>query len=106
MTIDVHSRDVVEHLASQQVASAVDFSWQAVLRYQWDEAVEGLAVRQSSASFEYGYEYLGAQPRLVATPMTDRWAPDRLRPGASSVLAWLAPGWRLVGLAQQGALLR
>jgi hypothetical protein len=73
MTIDVHSRDVVEQLGRQRCTSAEDFTWQAVLRYQYDTDSEVLTARQASASFEYGYEYLGAQPRLVITPMTDRW---------------------------------
>jgi len=42
------------------------------LRYYWDEVVENCVVRQTNALFEYAYEYLGAQMRLVITPLTDR----------------------------------
>lgn len=86
MTIDVHSRDVVEQLGQQRCTSTEDFTWQAVLRYQYDTDSEVLTARQASASFEYGYEYLGAQPRLVITPMTDRWGGGlAVQPG----LLWL-----------------
>ena len=47
----------------------------AQLRYYWDEEADNCKVRQTNASFWYGYEYLGAQMRLVVTPMTG--APNR-----------------------------
>lgn len=42
------------------------------LRYYWDDEVEDCVVCQTNARFLYAYEYLGAQPRLVITPLTDR----------------------------------
>lgn len=42
------------------------------LRYYWDDDAEDSIVRQTNARFVYGYEYLGAQTRLVITPLTDR----------------------------------
>jgi len=35
VTINVHARDVVEHMVSQRVASAEDFLWFSQLRYYW-----------------------------------------------------------------------
>ncbi|XRB20982.1 dynein heavy chain [Pseudoscourfieldia marina] len=51
---------------------STDFEWQMQLRYYWDEENEETVVRQTYATFIYMYEYLGAQSRLVVTPMTDR----------------------------------
>lgn len=42
------------------------------LRFYWDEDASNTVVRQTNARFWYGYEYLGAQMRLVITGMTDR----------------------------------
>ncbi|GBF88264.1 dynein heavy chain axonemal protein, partial [Raphidocelis subcapitata] len=67
ITIDVHARDVVGQLAEKGVSSVGAFDWSMQLRYYWES--DDLVV---NASFAYGYEYLGPQPRLVVTPMTDR----------------------------------
>eukprot|EP00955_Chlamydomonas_euryale_P029444 310523-Chlamydomonas_euryale.AAC.4 len=72
ITIDVHNRDIVDGLVAARARGADDFEWQRQLRYEWDGDEETVLVRQVQARFEYGYEYLGAQPRLVVTPMTDR----------------------------------
>ena len=70
ITIDVHNRDITEQLRDKGVRDVNDFDWQMQLRFYWEE--DEIIVKQTNARFLYGYEYLGAQPRLVVTPMTDR----------------------------------
>ncbi|KAK3247052.1 hypothetical protein CYMTET_43439 [Cymbomonas tetramitiformis] len=72
ITIDVHARDIIESLIADEVRKLTDFGWQMQLRYTWDDDNDLAVVRQTNASFNYAYEYLGAQSRLVVTPMTDR----------------------------------
>ena len=47
-----------------------NFEWQKQLRYYWDYDLDNCVVRMSSSLYVYGYEYLGASPRLVITPLT------------------------------------
>ena len=61
-----------KQLAADEVRKETEFGWQMQLRYYWDDETDTLVVRQTNASFLYAYEYLGAQSRLVVTPMTDR----------------------------------
>ena len=72
ITVDVHNRDIVEELFKSNVERASEFRWQMQLRYYFDRDADDLVIKQVNAAFTYGYEYLGAQPRLVVTPMTDR----------------------------------
>ena len=72
ITLDVHNRDIVTNMIEEKIYKASDFGWQMQLRFYWAEDTDEIIVRQVNARFVYGYEYLGAQPRLVVTPMTDR----------------------------------
>eukprot|EP00775_Hariotina_reticulata_P007079 gene7079-7292_t len=72
ITTDVHHRDIVAELSAHSTTSVQDFAWQRQLRFEYDMDSDNVVVRQLFARFDYGYEYLGAQPRLVVTPMTDR----------------------------------
>ena len=49
-----------------------DFLFLFFLRYYWDVDMDNCVVRMSNSLYIYGYEYLGASPRLVITPLTDR----------------------------------
>jgi dynein heavy chain len=72
MTVDVHARDIVDNMMVDGVTAVSDFGWQMQLRFYWDVINDEVTIAQTNATFKYGYEYLGAQPRLVVTPMTDR----------------------------------
>lgn len=72
----VHERDVLRLLAQNGVTSNTDFEWLYHMRFYLDTSrsnvLEQLEVKMASATFFYGYEYLGVPDRLVQTPLTDR----------------------------------
>ncbi|KYO35065.1 hypothetical protein Y1Q_0000966 [Alligator mississippiensis] len=72
ITIDVHARDIVSELVTEKVNSVDSFEWQRQLRYYWDLDLDNCVARMALSQYIYGYEYLGACPRLVITPLTDR----------------------------------
>ncbi|XP_074661680.1 dynein axonemal heavy chain 6-like [Tubulanus polymorphus] len=72
ITLDVHARDMITELVKQECDTVNNFEWQKQLRYYWDTELDNCVVRMSNSLYIYGYEYLGASPRLVITPLTDR----------------------------------
>ncbi|CAG5121595.1 unnamed protein product, partial [Candidula unifasciata] len=72
ITIDVHARDMITDMVKKEVDLVTSFEWQKQLRYYWDPELDNCVVRMSNSFYVYGYEYLGASPRLVITPLTDR----------------------------------
>ncbi|XP_059179969.1 dynein axonemal heavy chain 6 [Centropristis striata] len=72
ITTDVHARDIVTDLVHQKVDSRSNFEWQRQLRYYWDLDLDNCVAKMALSTYIYGYEYLGACPRLVITPLTDR----------------------------------
>ncbi|CAF1186132.1 unnamed protein product [Adineta steineri] len=71
-TIDVHARDVVAKMVHARIENANEFLWQCQLRHRWDEREKDCFANICDAQFRYAHEYLGNQPRLVITPLTDR----------------------------------
>lgn len=41
-------------------------------RFYWVRDLDNVWIHQCSGTFEYGYEYMGLNGRLVVTPLTDR----------------------------------
>ena len=72
ITIDAHSRDIVNNMVEAKVDKADDFLWASQLKTYWDKDINDCRVGVCDASFPYGYEYLGNGGRLVITPLTDR----------------------------------
>lgn len=92
ITIDVHSRDVVQGFVNQKVNEAESFQWQSQLKFEWgpdknnevssrqfcrfpwesDQKKSKCIIRIVDWFRFYSYEYVGNTLRLVITPLTDR----------------------------------
>ncbi|KAJ3097104.1 Dynein heavy chain 10, axonemal [Phlyctochytrium planicorne] len=70
--IDVHARDIVDKFVRDSIMDENEFEWESQLRFYWDRNADELLVRQCNGVFDYGYEYMGLNGRLVITPLTDR----------------------------------
>lgn len=56
-----------------QIEHSQEFLWQSQLRHRWDDDKKHCYANICDAQFLYSYEYLGNTPRLVITPLTDRF---------------------------------
>lgn len=75
ITIEVHSRDVIDRMAKSNCSSVNAFEWLSQLRFYWEKEgreEEDCFIRQINTNFRFGHEYLGNSGRLVITPLTDR----------------------------------
>lgn len=70
--VDVHARDIVERFVRDSIMDENEFEWESQLRFYWDRNSDECIVRQCNGVFDYGYEYMGLNGRLVITPLTDR----------------------------------
>ncbi|XP_043489632.1 dynein axonemal heavy chain 10 [Polistes fuscatus] len=72
LTIDVHIRDIIEGFVRDSIIDPMEFEWESQLRFYWIRDLDNMWINQCTGAFEYGYEYMGLNGRLVVTPLTDR----------------------------------
>lgn len=72
----VHKRTVTRNLLRKKVANPKSFDWLCQMRFYFDpkqsDPLKQLSIHMANAKFNYGFEYLGVQDKLVQTPLTDR----------------------------------
>ena len=72
ITIDVHSRDIVQALITKRVENTQDFLWSSQLKFYWAGDTRDADIRICDYRSVYSFEYVGNCGRLVITPLTDR----------------------------------
>lgn len=79
ITMEIHSRDVLERMMKQNCKSVNDFEWLMQLRLYFSKddpaSTSGVGIceaKQTVTCLTYSYEYQGNNGRLVVTPLTDR----------------------------------
>ncbi|KAK1158695.1 cytoplasmic dynein 1 heavy chain 1 isoform X1 [Acipenser oxyrinchus oxyrinchus] len=72
----VHQRDVTRTLIKNKIDNPKSFEWLSQMRFYFDpkqtDVLQQLSIQMANAKFNYGFEYLGVQDKLVQTPLTDR----------------------------------
>ncbi|XP_056446392.1 cytoplasmic dynein 1 heavy chain 1 [Gadus chalcogrammus] len=72
----VHQRDVTRRLIKNKIDNPKSFEWLSQMRFYFDpkqtDVLQQLSIQMANAKFNYGFEYLGVQDKLVQTPLTDR----------------------------------
>lgn len=76
----LHQRDSVDKMMTLDIHDKNDFEWLAKIKVHWNEvdeddsgiALEGPVVQCGGWQQQLGSEYLGAQPRIPLSPLTDR----------------------------------
>ena len=63
-------------LITNKVTSLRSFEWLSQMRFYFDpknpDVLQQLSIHMANAQFNYSFEYLGVQDKLVQTPLTDR----------------------------------
>merc|ERR1719424_2619797 len=85
ITIDVHTRDIVDMFVIKRLTDMTAFAWTSQLRFHWTQCPKGqdlvtftpdelktCVIRICDWVTIYLYEYIGNCGRLVITPLTDR----------------------------------
>ncbi|OHS94615.1 Dynein heavy chain family protein [Tritrichomonas foetus] len=77
LIIEDHARDVIQSMIQYGAqhngqVSKDDFVWLMQLRFYWPKEHDYCTIQQTFAQFCYDNEYMGNNPRLVITPLTDR----------------------------------
>jgi dynein heavy chain 1 len=67
---------MTRELVKNKIISSKSFDWLSQMRFYFDpknpEPLQQLSIHMANARFNYGFEYLGVQDKLVQTPLTDR----------------------------------
>jgi len=69
---DYYKKQVSQLNNAAKIENSGEFLWQSQLRHRWDDEKKDCFANICDAQFKYAHEYLGNQPRLVVTPLTDR----------------------------------
>ena len=72
----VHKRSVLRQLIQNKADNNKDFVWLRQMRFYYDpkqtDVLKQLSIHMANSKFQYGFEYLGVQDKLVQTPLIDR----------------------------------
>jgi dynein heavy chain len=70
--VQIYQRDRFDSLVQDKATSPYDFDFQKLIKFYWKDDSLDIAVAIAHIELDYGFEFLGIQDRIVATPQTDR----------------------------------